>query len=492
VPQVASEAHAASHAGARSGQRNRPANGHSDAPPTPFASLIDRTAAGDDAADQPRIADRPADAVQQPDPRRADRHNNDRHEAGRGNRRDHAADSSRNDKPVHRHDKADRSDDDVAQASAKDTKSDTKSAGDADAAEGDDDTTVTAGGDAKDTKDDGDADALLADGIPVVVDPSQADAAKTATAEVTAAPVVAAQAATDAAATATAEADLAIGGDKPATPALLTANLKAAAGQDAKDGSKTETKAETKTDAATPADDSTLRDALKQHTGETRDGKPADNAAAKPADGDPKAAEQKTHHAAGAEKAADKAIDALAPGGNSNASQTQGPQNQPQGPQVQHTAQPAQAANAAPVAQQLPAVPVEGVAVQLVAQAKAGKHSFEIRLDPPELGRIDVRLDVDRHGHVTSRLVVDRPETLDLLRRDAGGLERALQDAGLKTSDNGLQFSLRDQSMQQQAFRQSRDTAEVIVRDDAPLPVETIQRGYRTLAGSRGGVDIRV
>ena len=79
--------------------------------------------------------------------------------------------------------------------------------------------------------------------------------------------------------------------------------------------------------------------------------------------------------------------------------------------------------------------------------AQAGKNHFEIRLDPPELGRIEVRLDVDRDGHVTSRLIADRSDTLDLLRRDASGLERALQDAGLKTADNGLQFSLRDQTM---------------------------------------------
>ena len=46
---------------------------------------------------------------------------------------------------------------------------------------------------------------------------------------------------------------------------------------------------------------------------------------------------------------------------------------------------------------------------------------------------------------MTSRLIVERAETLDLLRRDAPQLERALQHAGLNT-EGGLQFSLRDQS----------------------------------------------
>jgi chemotaxis protein MotD len=273
---------------------------------------------------------------------------------------------------------------------------------------------------------------------------------------------------------------------------------KAAAADSADAAPKADAKPEAKADSAKPADtadlpdEGAIHDALKaQHANEAHDGKPADAAGTKPANGDEKAAtEQKTHHAAGAEKAADKVADALAPNNtHTQTAQTQAPQTQPQAQQVQHAAQSANAA-AAP---QAPAVPVEGVGVQIAAQAKAGKHSFEIRLDPPELGRIDVRLDVDRDGHVTSRLVVDRPETLDLLRRDAGGLERALQDAGLKTTGNGLQFSLRDQTMQQQqAFHQSRDTADVIVRDDALAPVETIQRGYRTLAGLRGGVDISV
>ena len=52
----------------------------------------------------------------------------------------------------------------------------------------------------------------------------------------------------------------------------------------------------------------------------------------------------------------------------------------------------------------------------IAAQAQSGKSRFEIRLDPPELGRIDVQLNVDSSGNVSSRLVVERPETLDLLR----------------------------------------------------------------------------
>jgi flagellar hook-length control protein FliK len=138
------------------------------------------------------------------------------------------------------------------------------------------------------------------------------------------------------------------------------------------------------------------------------------------------------------------------------------------------------------------AVPLAGLAVEIAGKALAGKNRFEIRLDPPELGRIEVRLDVDRDGNVTSRLTVDRADTLDLLRRDASSLERALQDAGLKTTDNGLQFSLRDQSMSQQQPGNGSDTAQIVVKDDTLPPLDVIPQNYGRLAGQGGGLDIRV
>ena len=139
------------------------------------------------------------------------------------------------------------------------------------------------------------------------------------------------------------------------------------------------------------------------------------------------------------------------------------------------------------------AVPIAGVAIEIASQVQAGKNHFEIRLDPPELGRIEVRLDVDRDGHTTTRLIADRSDTLDLMRRDASGLERALQDAGLKTTDNGLQFSLRDQTMgHQQDNTPAQSTAQIVVQDNTLPSNEITQRDYSRLAGLRGGIDIRV
>ena len=140
-------------------------------------------------------------------------------------------------------------------------------------------------------------------------------------------------------------------------------------------------------------------------------------------------------------------------------------------------------------------VPLNGLAVEIATRNISGASSFAIRLDPADLGRIDVRLDVDKHGQVTSHLTVEKPETLAMLRQDAPQLQRALNDAGLKTSDSALQFSLGDQaSAQQHADRGGeRQPHRLIVQaDDNIVAVPPQLRGYGRMIGARSGIDIRV
>jgi flagellar hook-length control protein FliK len=137
------------------------------------------------------------------------------------------------------------------------------------------------------------------------------------------------------------------------------------------------------------------------------------------------------------------------------------------------------------------AVQVSALPVEIASRAIAGKRQFEIRLDPPELGRVDIKVDIDKNGNATTRLVVDKAETLDLLKRDSQQLERALQQAGLKTSDNGLEFSLRQQSARSDDQGSFKGTTVMVPDEDAtPLPVQ--RQGYGRLLGMSGGLDIRV
>jgi flagellar hook-length control protein FliK len=83
------------------------------------------------------------------------------------------------------------------------------------------------------------------------------------------------------------------------------------------------------------------------------------------------------------------------------------------------------------------------IAFELARQTSEGNTRFQIRLDPAELGRIDVQLDIDKSGQVNARLYVEKAETLDLMQRDQRGLEKALHQAGLDSAKTNLEFSLK-------------------------------------------------
>jgi len=86
------------------------------------------------------------------------------------------------------------------------------------------------------------------------------------------------------------------------------------------------------------------------------------------------------------------------------------------------------------------------LAAQIARKFSDGARVFDIRLDPPELGRVDVRLELGPDKRVSAILSAERTETLAELQRSARDLERALQEAGLDLSEDGLSFNLSDGS----------------------------------------------
>ena len=87
--------------------------------------------------------------------------------------------------------------------------------------------------------------------------------------------------------------------------------------------------------------------------------------------------------------------------------------------------------------------PIRDIAIHISQHADTGANRFQLRLDPPELGRVDVRMEISAEGKLSAVIAVERPETLDLLQRDSRALERSLMEAGLKTDSNSLSFSLK-------------------------------------------------
>ena len=97
----------------------------------------------------------------------------------------------------------------------------------------------------------------------------------------------------------------------------------------------------------------------------------------------------------------------------------------------------------APTAQKpIPQPATNQVFIQLSKAVQNGQNKITVQLRPEELGRVEVKLDIGGDGRVKAMVMADKPETLDLLQKDSRVLERALQDAGLKTDNNSLSYNL--------------------------------------------------
>ncbi len=78
----------------------------------------------------------------------------------------------------------------------------------------------------------------------------------------------------------------------------------------------------------------------------------------------------------------------------------------------------------------------------LALQYRIGRQEtkFTLRLDPPELGRVEVSLKLHEGGRVDALIRTEHGHTLDLLQRDVRILERAFHQLGLKP-EGGIQFA---------------------------------------------------
>lgn len=96
----------------------------------------------------------------------------------------------------------------------------------------------------------------------------------------------------------------------------------------------------------------------------------------------------------------------------------------------------------------VPGTPAEQLAVQVQRAVRDGNSRITVQLNPVELGHVEVQLDFAQDGRVSATILADRPETLDMLQRDARSLERSLQNAGLQTDSGSLSFDLRGGNQQ--------------------------------------------
>ncbi len=136
---------------------------------------------------------------------------------------------------------------------------------------------------------------------------------------------------------------------------------------------------------------------------------------------------------------------------------------------------------------------VDQIKVNINKGVKAGLDRVTIQLRPENLGKIEVKMELSQDGKVRVFVTADTKETLDLLQRDARGLEKALQDAGLRTDSNNLHFALKSDTPEQNAKNAkdgngpaANDNADEEI-DESLIAEEEYDRAFA--AASRGGVD---
>jgi chemotaxis protein MotD len=122
---------------------------------------------------------------------------------------------------------------------------------------------------------------------------------------------------------------------------------------------------------------------------------------------------------------------------------------------------PETAARASPAAQMAPALMALG-------HAPDGAHRLTVRLDPPELGQVQIRIDRPSDAPARVEITVERSETLTLLLRDQPQLQRALDQAGIPTDGRSVTFHVA--------------TPEPVQRSDTA----TIQASSATFSGMSG------
>ncbi len=101
------------------------------------------------------------------------------------------------------------------------------------------------------------------------------------------------------------------------------------------------------------------------------------------------------------------------------------------------------------------------VANQIAAQlpqllTKADTQTLELRLDPPELGRVTIHIKA-QDQQIIAQVVADRPDTVDLMRRHADMLTSTLARAGFAQAD--LSFQQGQGQGQKEEFTQFQTVA---------------------------------
>lgn len=123
---------------------------------------------------------------------------------------------------------------------------------------------------------------------------------------------------------------------------------------------------------------------------------------------------------------------------------------------------------------------VSRIGEQFLERFTGKTSTFEIRLDPPELGKVDIRVEVGTDGKVMAVLAARDPSVADALMRGAKTLENALTQAGLNLSEGGVQVELDQKNSSAFANQSGEDVAEEYQGVNSPVGEDLAEAGEDT------------
>jgi flagellar hook-length control protein FliK len=156
-------------------------------------------------------------------------------------------------------------------------------------------------------------------------------------------------------------------------------------------------------------------------------------------------------------------------------------------------AEPATAMAGAPTPQ--PPLPVAALPASIAIKALSGSNHFDIRLNPEELGRINVSLEIDQDGTIRASIAAERPEALQLIVREARALEQAFDQAGFRRDEGALNFSLSDRQSSPQDQENSQNKPQVtrfFVEGESELPPSLAALVNANTIRADGRLDVRI
>lgn len=96
---------------------------------------------------------------------------------------------------------------------------------------------------------------------------------------------------------------------------------------------------------------------------------------------------------------------------------------------------------------------IQTVAAAIAKNAKeSGPQTISMRLDPPELGKLQVEMKYKKGDPLKVHVVLEKADTATMFQKDAHALESALKDAGVQLDGSSLSFEF---SQDNSAFRQA-------------------------------------